>query len=403
MNKRIVSLCLFVTLLTLVAGCWDQVQIEERGFVVGVTIDVPRSSETEKKANQEAPDKPKGKQRFLMTHQIVIPGGLISGSQGISGGQNTTDEAFLNLSSEGDSLFEVSRELSTRISRNPFYQHLKILVVSEEIARQASTFTDAVDILLRDPDSRRSSKVFISKGDARKVIEVRPKTEKIPSLYINSVGENINKNSRMLPEVTIGDVHQYLLNQYSFALPRIVAEKEEVKVAGSAIFSTKNKLIGFLGEEETEGLNFLTGHVKGGLLKAKYKDNLIVLNIHGAKKSVEADIRDKKRIKFTIKIQCEGTIFESYAKIDLLNAAIMQQLQAAFAKENERLCRDTIRKVHQDLKADAIGLGSHLKQNHYSLWKQIRDDWEQGQKLFEKSEIHVEANVYIRNIGGINK
>ncbi|WP_235615702.1 hypothetical protein [Brevibacillus reuszeri] len=49
MNKRIVSLCLFVTLLTLVAGCWDQVQIEERGFVVGVTIDVPRSSETEKK------------------------------------------------------------------------------------------------------------------------------------------------------------------------------------------------------------------------------------------------------------------------------------------------------------------------------------------------------------------
>jgi len=82
MNKRIVSLCLFVTFLTLVAGCWDQVQIEERGFVVGVTIDVPRSSETEKKANQEAPDKPKGKQRFLMTHQIVIPGGLISGSQG---------------------------------------------------------------------------------------------------------------------------------------------------------------------------------------------------------------------------------------------------------------------------------------------------------------------------------
>ncbi|WP_312112000.1 Ger(x)C family spore germination protein [Brevibacillus reuszeri] len=403
MNKRLVSLCLIVMLPILLSGCWDQVQIEERGFVVGVAIDAPRSNQAEKKANQEAPDKPKGKQRFLLTHQLVIPGGLISGSQGISGGQNTTDEAFLNLVSEGDSLLEISRELATRTSRTPFYQHLKIIVVSEEIARSATAFSNTLDILLRDPDSRRSSKIFISKGDARRVIEVRPKTEKIPALYINSIGENINKNARMLPEVRIGDVHQYLLNEYSFVLPRIIAEKEEVKVAGSAVFRRKNQMVGFLGEEETEGLNFLTGHVQGGLLKAKYKDDLVVLNIHGAKKSIRADIRDKQHIKFNVEIQCEGVIFESYAKIDLLKAKTMEQIQNVFAKEIERLCNDTIHKVHQDLKADVIGLGSYLKQNHHSLWEEIKKDWEIGQELFEKSEIHVSANVFIRNIGGINK
>lgn len=115
------KLRLYVSMLLstiLVSGCWDQVQIEERGFVVGVAVDAPRNENAEEQAEQEAPEKPKGKQRFLVTNQMVIPGGLVAGGQ--STGQNTTNEAYLNIVSEGDSLFEVSREFATRTSRTPF-------------------------------------------------------------------------------------------------------------------------------------------------------------------------------------------------------------------------------------------------------------------------------------------
>lgn len=403
MSKRIAFLCVFTAALTMVAGCWDQVQIEERGFVVGIAIDAPRTKETESRANKEAPDKPKSDQRFLVTHQLVIPGGLVSGSQGTGGGQNTANEAFLNLVSEGDSLFETSRELAARTSRSPFYQHLKVLIISEEVARSKTSFANSLDLLLRDPDSRRSTKVFISKGDAMNVMKVKPKTEKIPALYINAVGENINKNARMLPEALVGDVHQYLLNEFSFALPRIIAEKQEVKVAGAAVFSMQNQMVGFLGEEETEGLNFLTGKINGGLLKAIVNGNLVMLNIQGAKRKVECDISDPKHMKFTLKLQCEGAIVETYEQTDLLKETTMHEMEQALAKEIERLSKDTIRKIHGELKVDTINLGSFLKQHHYPLWKKIKNDWEQGQKLYEKSEIRVEAKVYIRNVGGINK
>ncbi|MCG5252252.1 Ger(x)C family spore germination protein [Brevibacillus agri] len=403
MNRRLTLACMVVLLCTLVTGCWDQVQIEERGFVVGVAIDAPRSNEAEKRAAKESPGKPRVKQRFLVTHQLVIPGGLIAGNQGGGGGQNTTNEAFLNLSSEGDSLFEVSRELATRTSRAPFYQHLKVLVISEEVARSENGFANAMDFLLRDPDSRRSSKVFISNGPAKSIIEVKPKTEKLPALYINSIGENIDRNARMLPEVRVGDVHEELLNPFSFVIPRVRAEKNEIKMAGSAVFSNRNQMVGFLGEEETEGLNFLTGNINGGLLKAKVKNDLVVLNIQGTKHSIVQDLRDKQHFIFTIQIECEGILAEAYALMDFLSKEETKKLEQAFAKEIERMCRDTIQKVHKEMKADVIKLGSNIRQKDYSLWKQIQHDWEKGQRLYEKSEIHVEAKVYLRNVGSINR
>lgn len=258
-------------------------------------------------------------------------------------------------------------------------------------------------MLLRDPDARRSTKVFISKGDAKNVIEVKPKTEKLPSLYINSIGENNDKTARMLPVMRIGDVHEQLLNQFSFTLPRITAEKQEVKIAGAALFNSDHIMVGFLGEEETEGLNFLINQIKGGLLKAKFKEDLGVLSITGAKRSIVADTRNKEHLKFTYQIECEGAIMESFDQIDLLNKEVMEKLQLAFANEIERLCRDTITKVHKQLPVDVIGLGSHLKQYHKDLWKDIKNDWEKGKRLYEKSEIKVVAQVYIRNIGGINR
>lgn len=407
MNKRLLpygTVALASSLL--LTGCWDQVQIEERGFVVGVAVDAPRNKLAHQQAHKEAPNKPDGQSRFLVTTQLVIPGGMIAAGQsngGGGGGQNTANEAFLNITSEGDSLFEVSRELATRTSRTPFYQHLKVIVISEEIARSKYGFANAIDFSLRDPDSRRSTKVFISKGEAKKVIEVKPKTEKLPALYIDSIGDNISKNARMLPVVRLGDVHEQLLKDFSFALPRITAEKSEVKMAGAAIINPDNHLIGFLGEEETEGLNFLTGAIHGGILKARVGNDLVVFNIQGAKRSIKADVRDRQHIKFTINIQCEGAVVESFYPMDLLNGKSISKLQSAFAKEIVRMSNDTITKVHKEMPADVLRLGRHLKQYHHSLWNQISHDWEKGQKLYEKCEIAVNAEVFIRNVGGINK
>lgn len=394
-------LCLFLMLI-LLSGCWDQIQIEERGFVVGVAIDVPRTNEAEKNAEKEAPGKPEGQQRYLLTQQRVVPASMTIGSQrGRS--QGSKGKAFYNIASEGDSLFEASREIATRSSRAPFYQHLKVLVVSEAIAKSTNGFANSIDFFLRDPDLRRTSKILISKGEAKKILDMNPPTEKLPALYLHSLSKNIQKNARMLPEVTLGDIHRQLINQSGYVIPRVTPAKNEVKLAGTAVFNPRNRLVGFLGEEETEGLNFLTGELKGGLLKAKMDQDLIMMNVHTATLRIDADVRDPHQLSFTFNILCEGVIPESHGSFNFMNDVNLHRLQHAFAQEIVRLSQDTISKVQKQMKVDVLRLDSHLNQNYHDFWNTIKADWHSGERLFEKSNISVEARVFIRNIGEVNR
>lgn len=79
-RKILCALCLGCT-LSILTGCWDRVEINQRGFVVGVAIDKPETN--------------KSKNTYKGTYQMIVPGGLKqnSGSQGSSQGSNANPHA----------------------------------------------------------------------------------------------------------------------------------------------------------------------------------------------------------------------------------------------------------------------------------------------------------------------
>jgi spore germination protein len=394
-------LVIIASIMLLLTGCWDRVEIEERGFVIGVAIDVPKEEEVEEKAEQEEDNKPKGKQRFLVTYQFVIPGML--GGSGSGGGAGGNGDAFVNITSEGDTLFEITREMATRASRTPYFGHIKIIIVSEEVAR-SKHFANVMDFFLRDHEMRRGTQVMVAKGEAKKVIEAKPKVEKLPVMYIQSVAENNHKTSRMIAPTKIGEVHESLLSRSSYVLQRIVASETEVKIAGSAVFHGHNNvMVGWLGEEETEGLNFLKGELEGGLLKIQLEDNLVSYEIKGMKRKIKVDTRDKENLKFNITIAAEGNIPEALETASWLNDEVIKNVQKKVGEEMERITNDTIDKLHDEFKVDAIGLGKYLSKNEPKLWETIENDWDRGENYFAKSTIKVEGKAIIRNTGVIIK
>jgi spore germination protein len=401
MHRRIASGLAIFLLALLISGCWDRVEIEEKGFVIGVAIDFPPSKEVEERAESAAPGKPTGKRRYSVTQQFVLPGAL-QGQTGGSGGTNS-GEAFLNLTAEGDSIFEIVRSVAARTSRSPFYEHIKLIVISEEVAKSGG-LADTLDYFIRHPEMRRGTKILISRGEARKVLEVNPKIEKLPAIYINSISRNQFKNARMIPPTRIGDVHEHLLEGDSFTIQRVTAGKEEVKIAGNAVFhGHNNTMIGWLGEEETEGRNFITGDINGGLIETKIGDNLVIYEIQKAQHKITADVRSKDNIKFKIKIITEGRISESLETQDYMQRQTLQKVELAVANEIKRIAQDAINKSHDVFKTDVLELGSYLKQSHYDIWKQVKDEWDHGRNYFAKSKIEVEVSVDIRSIGTIIK
>ncbi|WP_261305671.1 Ger(x)C family spore germination protein [Paenibacillus andongensis] len=368
-------------------GCWDRIEIDQRGFVVGVAIDYTNNS----------------KHKFKGTYQIVVPSGLKQSSQGQSG-SGSSGKAYFNLSSTENSMPALSARLAARTSRSPYFEHLKIIIVSSEVAKDDKVFADVLDYFLRNSEMRRGVQILIADGKASDILDIPTFNEPTPIDYITSIARNDRKSNFMLPESRIGDVHEYLVKHESFPIQNVKLEEKGVSMTGSAIFDGQTKeMVGFLTGAETQGLNFVTDHIKGGIIEATFKDHTFDFRVERTKSKITMQQLSPTKFKFNIKLAAEGVLEKSIAGYDPSDSEAIKYLEKSLEDVVQGNTLKVIKKLQQTYKKDALGLGAYLYENHYKVWKPIAADWEQGLSIFTQSEINVQAEVIIRRIGNIYK
>lgn len=375
----IIVFCLIIT-----SGCWDSIEIEERGFVIGVGVDLN--------------EKPKDEGPLSLTQQFVIPSGL---SQGGGSGEGGAGDAFQNIMSSGNTIFETVRRVAARTNRSPFYEHIKLIIVSDELAK-SEHFPDVLDYFLRYPEMRRGTQIMVTPEKAGDILEITPKNEKLPAMYIKSISKNNYKNARMVPPTRIGKIHENLLGNDSYMIQMIVKlNQEEVKISGQAVFNGyTDKLVGFIEEDATEGVNFITGELKGGLLEAKIKDEVVVYEMDKVKTDIEP-IYEKGKIKFNVTIQTTGTIPESYKSFDLLDEEEINLTEKAIKEKIHEFTKLAISRVRDELKTDIFGFSQKFRVKYPNEWEDMKNDWDIGENYFQQSEIEVNVNTVVDRSGTI--
>jgi spore germination protein len=386
---RKIKIITVLLILLMNSACWDSIEIEQRGFVIGVGIDLAEKEDEE------------GNKMLKLTQQFVVPS-TMSGS-GSSGGE-ATEEAYQNIESEGNTIFEMVRTVAARTSRSPFYEHIKLIVISEEVAK-SDKFPDVMDYFLRYPEMRRGIQVMITPDKAKDILELKPGSEKLPAMHIQSISRNNYKNSRMVPPTRIGDLHEDLLGTTSFMIQMISKlSNEEVKITGHAVMNGKtDHLVGFIREEATEGVNFITGEIEGGLLEAKVDGDVIVFQINEVKTEVEPIITGKDNITFKIDITTMGVIPESFTPINLLEQKEIKKIEKAVEERIRYFVELAIEQVQKDLKTDVLGFGKSIMFKEPKLWKDLKDNWDFGENYFSKSEIDLNIDVTVSRNGAIIK
>jgi len=377
--------CVACCACLLLAGCWDRVEIDQRGFVVGVGID-------------ESTDK----ERYLGTYQFVVPGGLKQSSANSSASTNT--QAYFNLSTTGSSMSALSAKMASQTSRSPYFEHLKLIIVSESLAHKPEEFSSLMDYFLRNSEMRRGVKVLVAEGKAVDALSVTPKNERMPAAYIESIVNNNRKTTYMLPETAIGQIHEYLMRKESYVIQRIAASRNGlVSVSGCAVFDGKtNRMVGELTGEETQGLNLLKGQVKGGVLEAGEGVERVDFLIERSKRTIRID-NTGDRLTFHIHVQLEGVIDKSPNSINFTQKPAVVEVEEVLEKRMQDICYATIRKLQLTYRKDVLDLGMYLYENHYKLWKTLAGNWEQGKDLFSQVNIQVHTNAIVRRTGNINQ
>lgn len=390
MVKRVLLALVMLLVMLPLAGCWDRIELEQRGFVTGIAIDAGVLREENKT--------PGAKQPLRVTFQEVIPAGLRETGQN---GGSLAGDSYFNISLEGNSIVSVIAKMSVMTSRTPFFEHLKIVVISEAVARTEYGFANMIDYFLRNNDARRSVAIMIAKGEAKQVLETLPQGEKTPVSFIQSISKN-QDSFRMVPETRAGDIHEYLLKKQSFTVQMATEKDRFISLVGAAVINgNQNKMSGFLGEQEAEGYNLLRQGIKEGVIEVSVNDSLVVYKVEEINRNIKTDLSDPEHIRFTIEVNVEGSLLEAYERLDYLNDKVVLELYENIKQAILHLTDQTVRKSHKMLKKDILGLGNHLEEHHHRLWKSLSSEWDSGINHFSNCDIEVVVKPKIRRIGSI--
>ena len=385
------SVLLSVFLLVPLAGCWSSHEIEERSLGVGMALDKANKSMTEKEFDEQE-EYPK-RNLITSTYQLITP--QVASSTTVQGGSQ--QKAYVNMAETGDSIHQMTRELSLRRETSIASQHLKVIIIGEALARTYS-LGKLVNEFLRDNEIRPSCLVLISKGRASDGLESKTAGE-IPAFRLAGMVENAYRTTRILPPTSLIKLESNIESGTSFLLQNVLSANGEIKFAGAAIIKGKtNKMIGFLNEEELDGLTWITGKGKGGLVKSfdKNTGQLIVYEIESMKSHIQPHVKGNN-ISFDVHIESVGRLSESWMTSGgTFNNQFLQNAQKTSEKKVKHLVRNVLEKMQKEYQVDVAGFGNRLRIRHPRVWMRVKENWDQ---TFSGVPINYDVKLMIKDYG----
>ncbi|WP_405175516.1 Ger(x)C family spore germination protein [Paenibacillus sp. FSL H8-0261] len=384
-------------LCSLLSGCWSSVPIEELNMQIGVALDSAEESGGEEVANPEGGSHKKP-EKIISTYQFTIPqgsGGAVMKSSASS--SSSSFKNYYNMSETSDSIFEAMRQLSLRTRRTPIGHHLKVIVISEKLAR-SNNLTKIIDFFTRDNDIRPSVMLFVSKGMAKDVLE-NALPGQTPAFVLEGIFNNRDRNMGIWEPVSLAKVVGPLQGKKSFLLQNVIPIDQETKLSGAGVINGETgKLVGFLDESELEGMAWLTGKGLGGVLKTYNPDtnDLLTYEVKTMHSKIKANVNNGQ-ISFNVKITSTGRYAEVFAeKSKKLHDGIVKKDKALLQKRVLEMVQTTVTKMQKELHTEAAGFGTSLHNQHPAVWRSVKDNWDE---TFSQIPITYEVNVNIEEYG----
>ncbi|SEL22969.1 spore germination protein [Paenibacillus sp. cl141a] len=397
MNRHIryMSMLSVTVLLLFTTGCWSSNEIEDLSVYVGLGLDVAKESKFEQNINQQGASYPKRKV-LTATVQIVPP---IAGKNEKQSGSapSSPSKAYLNEQLTGDSLIQIFRQFSLRRDRPLIGHHLKVIVISSELARKYS-LEQVLDFILRDNDIRPSCLIVVSH---RSALEALSSTEpgEIPAFYLTGLVDNRYRSNKILPPMSLIKLDSTMQSGKSFLLQNVVTAQSEHKFSGAAIFNgNTKKWIGELSQYEVEGISWIKEDVVGGALKTytagdghsityepKNSHSSIIPKVHG------------DDISFHIKIHSEGRFIEDWSFPEIpTTEQYMRELEQQFEEEARKQIGQALDKMQHVYHVDVGGFGEKLRIKHPGVWRKVKDHWDE---TFSHVPITYEVHMKITDFG----
>lgn len=401
------SLGLIIILFTVLStGCWGVSETDELAYILAMGID-------------------KGEVNIIRaTFQIAIPKALAGGEGG--GG----DEPVLNISVEAASIFGALQLANAFVSRELTFIHNRMVVVSDEIAREG--LNRYINPLIRSREIRRNTFIMVTRGSSKDFLEKnKPVLEINPSqqfeLLLGEAGKvgfmvdttlNDFYNSAKLPGrqpvitlvgITAKDkkgeentaTRGEMIKREVAYLPGEVPREggNEIESIGLAAFRG-DKLAGYLDGAETRYYQMISADFQKAIFTfpdpEKPDTDIIVIEI-------KAGRSPDKGVRFVggeplidVNIILEGEIRSLQSGINYEGGEKLKELEKFLEDSIAREVLAVIKKTQGEFKSDIYGFGESTRKYFwtYPAWESY--NWHE---VYPQTEVNVKVDMRIRRSG----
>ncbi|MFD5019476.1 Ger(x)C family spore germination protein [Paenibacillus sp. NPDC058367] len=384
MGRRMARLCLSIVMIALLTGCWDSRELTDIGFVVAMAID-------------------KGeKKNIRVTVQIVNPIN-VSSSQG---GGSPMPLPPTTYSAEGNNVFDATRVLSQKLSRQLHYGHAIVLLVGEDLATTQG-IKKLFDGIERDSEFRPSATMVIARGTTgEEIIKQRTSLDNSPAIKIKKMvaetekafGENIDEKIYQVIQAIVSSGKEPTITGI-----QLDSTNKEDKLMANGIATFKDgKLMRWLDGNESRGFLWVLGRVNSTLLTMDWNGQPHTIGIENirTKSSFHSSFDKSGKPIIEVKIGADANIGEVDVPIDVTNPRLFLQIERLYMQAVHDEAVATI-KLMQQQKSDIFGFGEVVHRDHPKQWRTLKRDW--NDVTFPTIEVKVKVEAYLRNTGLRNR
>ncbi|GAB1529253.1 MULTISPECIES: Ger(x)C family spore germination protein [Brevibacillus] len=370
----VVTVCMF-----LVSGCWDRREVNDMAIVIAMAMDKESDG------------------RYRLSIQVPLVSSL--GAQSGGGGGTSGDKSYYVDSAVGRTIREANGFIQSRMSRQIYYSHHRMIVIGEELARDG--MSDVLDIVTRFPENRLTAYIVMTKGKGIELLTAQPQFERFS-------GEAMRELVKMGGiAVTLKDVAQMLSTPGLDAILPVLAavdshpkgKSKEVETTGVGLFRS-DKLVAIIKPRELLGLRlFQRDFTPFSFILPLNKKERLTISLSKGRAKIKPEIR-KGRIHYKIDLYASAVVVENMSNLDLEKEKNIRMLQAKLDEQINSGVKHMMQTI-QHYRSDFIGLGITLSRNYPQEWQErYRNRWNE---VLPKITYEIRTKVNMANIGQTTK
>lgn len=364
--RIILTGCLVATFLMLLAGCYDQTNLEDITLALTLGIDV----------NEE--------------NELLV---YLSSPVFSKEAKRKTEEYGV----QATTLRQARGKLDSMVTALTKSGKVQSILVGKRILEQPDWFK-LLDVLMRDAKMTVNGRMIAVDGRVADVMEFYPQDKPRLSQHIAKLIDTASHRN-ITYKTTLQEFHRQMFEKGMTPSVAELKKNGQLEITGSALLNEQGKYAASLGHQETILLQLLQNEKKSDtsltipLPVATANDRLLKNRASFYVKHAKVNIRpsyENDKFVFNVRLNMDAAISEK-----LVSDADEEQIGPMIQAELDKQYRSLLGKL-QKHRIDPVGFGMYARAYTYREWEKVKDRWSES---FAEADIRFMARVRVVGTG----